>query len=446
MKKLPLLALIALLLLPVVKVEAPPLEPEAVVQSTGGIGSGTPLGTVDYFSIRLVDFMPLRDTFPNMDDRIYVQRYQATIDELASASTNGEITHVQLRLYWQVDPSNTTDWNYPRLGSPDTSQAELMNSWRRWYFGEGLPDGESAIERIKARGFKVSVGLSVSWNTALRTTNVPPPLGRYAVEADFPTFDGDLFVSNYMQNVLRPVAELAASSGLLDSGDIFFIGFENYDPSAEHPRLHSAAYSSMLIQLRSILPQGVLISEDVQGWWEDRILGLSSPNGVLNIPYLGDLDFIAISMWVPWLSTSDLPATPQEVRDAHFSNMRFEKRYTGYNGVPAVPGRDFMLDFQDIYTRYHKRVLMNSGLRNVYASIASTTPEGTTGAVTPEGIQEQADFWAGRLLALNGQDWCAGQDFERYVEASTYTTYTTSVRGRPAQTEIINGIRTILGL
>ncbi len=445
MRKLSLLALFVLFLLPAITVEAPPPD-SATMRSSGAVGSGVPSGTVGYFSMRIVDFMPLRDTFPNMDDNIYVQRYEATINELASASPNGEITHVQLRLYWQVDPANEADWNYPRLGSPDSSQAELMNSWRRWYFGEGLPAGQSAIERIKARGFKVSIGLSVSWNAALRTTNVPPPLRRFASEADFPTFDGDLFVTNYMHNVLQPVAELAASSGLLTSGDVFFIGFENYDPSADHPRLHSAAYSNMLSQLRAILPSGVLITEDVQGWYEDRILGLSGPNGVLNIPYLGDLDFISISMWVPWLSSSDLPATPQEVRDAHFNNLRFEKRYTGYNGVPAVPGRDYMLDFQDIYTTFGRRVLMNSGLRNVYGSITSTTPEGTTGAVTPEGIQEQANFWAGRLLALNGQDWCAGQDFERYVEASTYGTYTTSVRGRPAQTEIINGIRTILGI
>ena len=158
---------------------------------------------------------------------------------------------------------------------------------------------------------------------------------RWATEADYPEFNGELFAQNYFNNVLEPVAQLAANSGMMQSGDIFLTGFENYDPSCDHPRLHSTAYNNSITQLRAILPSGVLITEDVQGWYEDRILGVNYPNGIINIPYLGNLDFLSFSMWIPWLSTSDLPATRQEIRDAHFNNSRFSK-----TGVPSQNGRN----------------------------------------------------------------------------------------------------------
>ena len=118
----------------------------------------TAQNTPDFFELRIADFMPLRNTFPNMDDYAYVQRFEAALTDLENASQGGEISHVQLRLYWYVDANDSSTWNYPILGSNDTSQQELMNNWRKWYFGEGVPSSyQTAIERIKAHGFKVEI-------------------------------------------------------------------------------------------------------------------------------------------------------------------------------------------------------------------------------------------------------------------------------------------------
>jgi hypothetical protein len=447
MKKVESLSIFIILMLAVLNASvSAALLGQKTVSTLGFIG--TP-GSVGFFSIRIADFMPVRDTFADMDDARQAGYFQSALDDLKAASSKGEITHVQLRLYWTIDRASYETMSYPYLGSGDSSQADLMNNWRSWYFGNPTPaTGKSAIQRIREAGFKLEIGLSVSFIPG-NGVNIPPPFGRYAREANFPGFNGSLFVQNYWQNVLRPVAEQA--SAFLTAGDIFFIGFENYYPEADHPRLHSSEYVNVIANLRAILPPGVLVSEHITGWYDDRGLGYSYSEGFLNIAYLAALDIIEPSIWTPWLGTGDLPATPEKIRDAHFINMRFDKIGTGYmlpNGtyVPTVPGRDFMNDARLIYEKWNTKILWNSGLRNIYGATTWDYPE-QGGTPSPAGEAEQAAFWAGRILALANQtSWVAGQDFERYCERSTYTGYTASWRGRPAETAIMSSIRALLNL
>lgn len=446
MEKAQILATYALLILAIFNVGVSALlTTQRTIPSSGFFGVPS---DVEWFGFRIADFMPVRSTMPDMDDSIQTNYWQSALNDLVAASPNGEITHVQLRLYWTVDRTDYETMSYPYLGSGDSSQAILMNNWRSWYFGNPAPStGKSAIQRIREAGLKVEIGLSVSFIPG-DGVNIPPPFARYAREADFPGFNGSLFVQNYWTDVLKPVAEQAA--GFLEPGDVFFIGFENYYPEADHPRLHSSEYTSVIAQLRTVLPSGVLISEHITGWYDDRGLGYNYSEGFLNIPYLAALDMLAPSMWNPWLRTEDLPATPEKIRDAHFRNMRFVKTGTGYtlpNGtyVPAVSGRDFMYDARLIYEKWGTRLYWNSGLRNIYGATTWDYPE-HGGTPSPEGEAEQAEFWAGRIMALSNQTWVAGQDFERYCEPATYTGYTASWRGRQAETAIISGIRAVLGL
>jgi len=384
--------------------------------------------------------MPVRDTYYDMDNPTQAARFQAALDALKAASPNGEITHVQIRLYWTVDRTSYETMSHPYLGSTDPGQQTIMNNWRRWIFGNPPPaTGRSVIQRIKDAGFKIEFGLSVSFIPG-DGVNIPPPFGRYAREANFPGFDGSVFVQDYWNNCVRPLAEEAAP--FLSAGDGFFIGFENYYPESDHPRIHSAEYTVLINNLRAILSAGVYVSEHITGWYDDRGLGYNYTEGFLNIAYLADLDVIEPSIWTPWLTTAQLPATPENIRVAHFNNLNFNKTGTDLGG--GIPGRDFMYDCSLIYQKWGTPLLWNSGLRNCYGATTWPNPERTC-VVTQAGIQEQADFWAGRLLALKGQSWCAGQDFERYCEPPTFTGYTASWRGRPAEASIITGIRLILG-
>jgi len=423
--------------------------------------------TVDTFSIRIADFMPVRITQPDMDNPVY---WQPTLDDLAVASPNGEITHVQLRLYWHcrynsgpppAEPTNA-EWNNPQLGSTDgqadgTSQWEVMQNWRSWYFCNPVPaSGKCAIQRIREAGFKVEIGLSASF---LIEENIPPAMMRHAREANFPNWNGSLFIENYWNNVLKPVAEQARDSGLLEAGDIFFIGFENYQEDIDHCQLHSPEYSNIIAQLRAILPPGVIISEHTSSWylgsgWEDTFLGLNQTGhiravgGLLNHNYYADLDLLEMSNWNAYITSAQLPTNRNDVAQGHFTNMNGCQRGTGYGGVPCVLGRNIMQDFQTLYDRFGTPILLNTGYQNCYGTAASDVGRCLGG----RNETEQAEAWAGRLLALKmaieqGYEWVAGQDFERYCEdiSGGYTTYpVASWRNRPAQDEIINGIRDIL--
>ncbi len=417
--------------------------------------------TVDTFSIRIADFMPVRVTQPDMDNPV---GWQEALDDLAAAAPNGEITHVQLRGYWHcrynsgvLGEPTPEEWETPMLGSTDAPQTEVMQNWRSWYFCNPRPQGGiglCAIERIRNAGFKVEIGLSLAYRIE---PNVPPAMRRYQRERNHPNWNGSEFIENYWNNALKPFAEEAAP--WLEAGDIFFIGFENYQENIDHLQLHSAEYSNMIAQLRTILPPGVLISDHTSSWYvgsgeEDSFLGLNqdgtirTEGGLLNHYYFADLDLLEMSNWNPWVTTSQLPTDRNEVAQGHFNNPNACQRGTGYGGVPCVTGRNIMDDFQRIYDEFGTPILMNTGYQNCYGQAASNVGSCLGG----RDENEQAEAWAGRLLALKmaieeGYTWVAGQDFERYCEdiSGDYTTYpVASWRNRPAQDEIINGINDIL--
>jgi len=427
----------------------------------------TPLPT-GMFNYRIADFMPVRVTQPNMDDPLPLSWWQQALDDLVAASPNGEITHVQLRGYWHcrynsgIEGEPTyEEWETPMLGSTDGqsyggSQWEVMQNWRSWYFCNPRPQngaGLCAVERIRNAGFKLEIGLSLAYRIE---PNIPPAMRRNQRERNHPNWNGSKFIENYWNNALKPFAEEAAP--WLEAGDIFFIGFENYQENIDHLQLHSAEYSNMIAQLRTILPPGVLISDHTSSWYvgsgeEDSFLGLNqdgtirAEGGLLNHYYFADLDLLEMSNWNPWVTTSQLPTDRNEVAQGHFNNPNACQRGTGYGGVPCVTGRNIMDDFQRIYDEFGTTILMNTGYQNCYGQAASNVGSCLGG----RDENEQAEAWAGRLLALKmaieqGYTWVAGQDFERYCEdiSGDYTTYpVASWRNRPAQDEIINGIRSI---
>ena len=154
----------------------------------------------------MVDLLP-----PDFDDKWYSAAWQAALDDLASASPNGEITHVQQRIFWRVDPADRSTWEYPQLGSNDPSQQNVMNNWTRWFFGAGdqpLVYGPSAAQRIRQAGFKLELCMSTCWNPGVGTLADAIPVWRWGGrEADY-NFSGELFLDNYLNNVLLPVVNL----------------------------------------------------------------------------------------------------------------------------------------------------------------------------------------------------------------------------------------------
>jgi len=159
------------------------------------------------FGFRIADMM-VDILSPNFDEEEASSNWQAALDDLAAASPNGEITHVQLRIFWKVDPTNRSTWEYPTLGSNDPTQQTVMNNWQRWLFGKEDPSlayGPSAAQRIRQAGFKLELCLSTCWNPGIGTLADATPVwhsgGR---EADY-NFDGELFLNNYLNNVLLPV-------------------------------------------------------------------------------------------------------------------------------------------------------------------------------------------------------------------------------------------------
>lgn len=384
------------------------------------------------FDYRIADFMPVRNSYADMDDVVQAGYFQTTLNDLLAASPNGEITHVQLRIYWDY----TRDAGMlPFLGSGDPPQINITNNFRRWLFGNPTPNsGKGAIQRIKEAGFKVEIGLSVSWGGD--TVNIPPVFWKDRREADYVGFDGAAWVNAYYNNCLLPLAQECANSGLITAGDIFFIGFENWVASADHPTIRSSNYSNVINQLRSVLPAGVLINDHVTGWYNWEYWSNPSGYHFRSIPYFSDLDLLTPSMWHPWLQPPT-PITRENFAAGHF------------NCIP-MGNRNFMQDCQTLYDLRGTPIMWNSGMRQTIDCAYQATPESCYGSQTTQGLAEQAEFWAGRLLALKqamdmGMMWVAGQDFERYCEPLSFTTYTASWRGRPAQAEIIAGINAITG-
>lgn len=450
-------------------------EASAVLVSTKVIRSGGFIGdevlSATKFGIRIADMMA--DIInPNFDDSASASRWQGALNDLAEASPNGEITHVQMRIWeeYQLDSATGAVITPPHLGSSDAGQEPIMDNWQRWFFGIGnplLPYGPSAAERIHQTGFNMELSISVSW-TAL-TAYRHPVFNWGAREADYSDFDGELFLQYYMDNVLRPVADFLARPDVpFVDGDILMLGFEMVYPTADFTWLHNDRWASMINEIRGIFRgagKNILLTIDHAGWFDDSSLGynavkLLNPDapitpeyqGISGATYLGALDFISVSWWLSLVLQTEVPTTWSDadipwVTEAWFSNKNFEKVGTGYSGVPAVAGRDMIADLRGFSLVMGKRVLMNTGWENRHGMIA-TNPRRPS--ATPDAM-EQRVAWASQLRAIgdprsNASVWNAGQDFERYAHDKTEPTtrMDASWRNAPAETAIIEEIRAIL--
>lgn len=419
------------------------------------------------FGFRIADIM-VDILLPNFDDRSYSSNWQAALDDLAATSPNDEITHVQLRIFWKIDPNNRSTWEHPTLGSNDPTQQAVMNNWKRWLFGAGTPSlayGPSAVQRIRQAGFKLELCMSVCWNPGVGTLADATPVWDWGGrEADY-SFNGELFLDNYLNNVLLPVVNFVKD--YFGNGDILMLGFEMVYPTADFAWSHNQKWISIIDTVRSTFRsagKSVVLTIDHCGWFDDFGLGYnavklrnaqapisSNKPGISGASYLGRLDFISVSWWLPLILSQEVPSTWNEtdiswVSDAWFNNKNFFKVGTGYGGVPGVYGRDVIADFRALTVVMNKTMLLNTGWENCHGFL-STSPRRASSTVDN---QEQRLAWKAQLAAIRDQRsnytaWCAGQDFERYCrdKAAQPSSIDTSWRNAPAQEAIISDIRVI---
>ena len=454
------------------------------ISTTGFVGNPAitpPTYDVDPFSIRSADMMP--DIIaPNFDSSSYASQWQAALNDLSASSPNGEITHVQMRIYWDLQDNLIM----PQLHSTDQEGSQwggqwyIMNegTWKRWYFGEGsLPYGPCAAKRIHDAGFRMELAIAGAWEgDPVKPGGTQAPIGAWgAREADYPVWiaagGGDQFLTNYMNNVIRPTAYFLATNPNFIDGDIFCISFEMNYPTADFTWNHNAKWTEIITETRNIFRAAgkhIIITSDVCGPYDDfgvgynavKLLNPSAPisttyQGISGASYLAELDCIRLSWWLPLILQTEMSSTWTDadiprLTEAWFSNNNFNKVGTGYNAVPAVKGRDMIADLRAIAQVFGKPVYMNTGWENRHGFIY-TSPRRTSGS-TPD-LAEARVAWAAQLAAIgdprsNFTWWCAGQDFERYCEnkATSPSTIDTSWRNAPAQSAIIQGIRDILGI
>lgn len=434
---------------------------------------------VDYvrpFGFRIADMMV--DLLPpNFDDQWYSAAWQEALDDLAHASPNGEITHVQMRMFWTINTgldSTAEDWIDPQLGSPDPGQAIIMENWKRWFFGHIDPDdaplayGPCAIERIQQKGFKYELCVSGGWHGG--DPAKPPMFIWDEKESDYPDWmalgGGETFLDNYLNNVLLPVVNFVKD--YMENGDVFMLSFEMVYPTADFTWSHNEKWTSIISAVRDefrAAGKKIVLTIDNCGWYDDaglgynavKLLNSSAPlpsefQGISGASYLGELDFISVSHWLPLVLPSEIPANWSDadtpwVTDTWFNNLHFEKVGTGYGGIPGILGRDIIADYRALSTIMGKKIILNTGWENRHAFLSSS-PRRTT--ITPDN-QEQRVAWAAQLAALgdprsNFTAWCAGQDFERYCrdKALQPTFIDASWRRSPAESAIIEGIQAIL--
>jgi len=436
-----------------------------------------PPQVVDTFGLRITDFMAdlLR---PNFDDKAYTDIWSACLEDLKHASPRGEINNVQLRIWWRIDPANRATWEYPSLGTNDSGQQPFSDNWQRWAFDAGptpLPYGPCAAQRIHDAGYHLEFCVSACWNPGYGTiADVIKPVfgwgGKEANAPDYP-FDGELFLRNYMEYCVRPVAQFLAASPHFVDGDIFMIAFEMWYPTADITWSHNDAWRSIIAEVRQIFAAAgkpnVLLTIDHSSPYDDFGLGYNAvktidpaapitsvSQGISGALYLADLDFISISLWDPVLIASQIPVTWTDtdipwVTDAWFTNLEYYRVGTGYSGIPGVLGRDVIQDYRTLAQLFGKRILFNSGWVNRHGRLAWNTYSG--GAVADN--EEQKIAWASQLLAIldnrsNPSAWNAGQDFERYIrdKAAQPDFMDASYRKAPAQQAIIDIIRQFMAI
>jgi len=430
-------------------------------------------GSVGTFQFRIADFMA-DILVPDFDSQFEADIWQLALDDLRQASPNGEITHVQMRIWETYAIDNDTGGIVvpPHLGSSDYEQNRVMQNWQRWYFGFGDPliYGPSAAERIHNAGFNMEFSISVAWDQTNRNTITDNTrvFAWGARESDFPLFDGELYLQYYMDNVLRPTAQFLASNPNFVSGDIFMLALEMVYPTADFTWNHNSQWFTMINETRQIFQNAgkdILLTVDHAGWFDDEGLGYnavkqlnpeapitSDRKGISGATYLGDLDFVSVSWWLPLVLASEVPSTWSErdiswVTEAWFNNKNFDKVGTGYNGTLRIAGRNMIADMRALATVMNKRILLNTGWENRHGFIASS-PRGGSNITDP---LEQKLAWMSQLIALGDkarskpEQWLAGQDFERYTrDKSLFPDYIdTSWWNAPAQSAIMAEIRAI---
>jgi hypothetical protein len=444
------------------------------------------------FGFRIADMMT--DLLPpNFDDRSSATQWEAALDDLAAASPNGEITHVQMRIWWslKIDSQGNPgdDFITPKLGSADGlgnpwgTQWSIMinNTWKRWYFGCIAPDqqplayGPSAIQRLRAKGFKLELAISGAWGESgdlAKPGGSSASIGGWgAREANFPNWiaagGGDQFLENYKNNVLLPVANFAKD--YLQDGDIFSLSFEMSYPTSDFTWSHNAKWSETINAVRDVFRAAgkrIVLTLDHCGWFDDfglgydavKLLNASAPitsgnKGISGAKYLSNLDFISFSNWLPLILQSEMKTTWADTDvpwlvNHWYSNPNLDKVGTGYSAVPRVAGRDFIADCRALAQVMGKLVLQNTGWESSRGFLYHS-PNRVSGATAD--LMEQRVAWASQVSAIwdsrsNYTSWCAGQDFERYCgdKAANPNSLDTSWRGAPAETVIINGINNVL--
>ena len=433
---------------------------------------------VNQYGIRIADFM-VDILPPNLGNQYYANEWQKALDNLTTASPNGEITHVQVRTFWRIaNVTNQTSWNYPEFGAndgPSGGQQMMCDNWKKWVFGYPTEPtyGPSIAERIHNAGFKLEFCLGTAWAGTDTMAGVIPVLHDQP-EANYPSFDGELFLQNYMDNVLRPTAQFLASNPNFKDGDIFMMSFEMSYPVAQFSWNHNAKWISMIDEIRQIFVNAgkprVLLTIDTNGWWDDFGLGAAglqklidaglAPNnqfvagdiravGISGATYYSHLDFLSTSHWVGLLTTSQVPTTWDEsyvdslIIPAWHNDLQWVKAGTGHGMISGQPGRDVINDYWAVSQALGIPVLTNTGWTNGHAHMASGNPAGGGGGSYDNMAQKVA--WMAQIKAIGNNSWSAGQDFERYCEdKSTGTSVSTSWRNSIAQPAIIQGIRDIL--
>ena len=453
----------------------------------------------------MVDLLP-----PNFDYQPFATNWKNALNDLKNSSPDGEITHVQMRIFWSllIDEFGNVGDNFitPKLGSTDGQGGEWggqwsimrrkMTStnnqippdpntpiWKRWYFGVGVPlaYGPCASKQIHDAGLKMELAISGAWGEG--PTGLAKPGGSTAniggwgqKESSYPSWisagSGDKFLDNYMNNVVRPVAQFLASlpNELWGDGDIFHMSFEMNYPTADFTWNHNTKWKAIISEVRQIFnnagKSGVKLTIDHCGWYDDFGLGydavkllnpsatLSSSNkGISGALYLADLDFISYSHWLPLILQSEMKDVWSDsdilfLTNHWFSNPNFYKVGTGYNAVPGVMGRDIIADCRALSQVMGKKVLMNTGWESRHGVLCHA-PQ-TSGGGVPDNM-EQRVAWASQLEAISDdrsimESWCCGQDFERYCENKSSTVGTNSSwRNSPAQQKIIELIKTMGG-
>lgn len=442
------------------------LQASVAIGSSGFIVTDT---TTNY-TYRIADFM-VDLLSVNLDNQGYANAWQQALNDLKAASPNGEITHVQLRTFWKIP--NLTDqatWNYPELGAYELGQQAMCDNWNSWVFGSPEPTyGPCAAKRIHDSGFKLEFCLATAW-TGSGTIADSAPVFDDQPEANYPLFNGETFLTNYMDDVLRPTAQFLASNPNFQNGDIFMLTFEMCYPYGDFCWNHNAKWISMIGEVRQIFTDAgksdVLLTIDISWFWDDYGLGydglqllidngLAPDNqlpayykGLSGATYLSHLDFISISNWISILKSAQIPQTWTDndvdtlIVPAFRNNLNWFKAGTGHGMVSGEYGRDIIQDFWAINQIMGKPILTNVGYRNAHEVL--TRPTGGGGTID---AMAQKVAWMAQVRGFGSQPWCCGQDFERYcLDKDAYPTrIDTSWRKSLAEAAIIQEIRSLLG-